>query len=165
YTFQVMDLSGHSPGQAGLYDEEAGVMFCGDHVLDRITPNISAYDLETDYLALYLKNLKAIRSLPIKHLFTAHRELPEDPQKRIDTLIRHHENRLMEVLLIVKNGGEMTPFEVAKQMSWSLKKSFDEFPKMQKWFACSEAMAHLQYLYNDGSLQRNQNGKPLVYAV
>ena len=102
-----MDLSGHSPGQIGLFDDNCGVMFCGDHVLDKISPNISTYDLETDYLALYLKNLKAIRNLPVRHLLTAHRELPDNPQKTyryVDS--PPTKQRLDEVLSIAKNEQE-----------------------------------------------------------
>ena len=165
YRFSVVDLSGHSPGQIGLFDDNCGVMFCGDHVLDKISPNISTYDLETDYLALYLKNLKAIRNLPVRHLLTAHRELPDNPQKRIDTLIRHHEQRLDEVLSIAKMSRKATPYEVAVKMKWSIAKTFNDFPKMQKWFACSEAMAHLQYLYFHGALSSNQAQTPLTYWI
>ena len=129
YTFTVMDLAGHSPGQIGLWEPEAKVLFCGDHVLDRITPNIAAWDLEKDYLGLFLNNLQAIRRLDIQYLFTAHRELPPDPQRRIGELLAHHDRRLNEVLSILKSGGEMTPYQVAQKMTWSMKGSFDEFPK------------------------------------
>ncbi len=157
YHFMVMDLSGHTPGQIGLYDASQSILFCGDHILDRITPNISTWDDEKDYLAIFLDNLLRVRELAPKHLLTAHRELPENAIARIDELLQHHNIRLDEIRFILKNhiSEWMTPYQVASLMKWSYSKSFSEFPRSQKWFACSEAMAHLQYLLFHNEILRS----------
>jgi len=165
YHFRVMDLSGHTPGQIGLYDAAHSILFCGDHVLDRITPNISTWDYEKDYLAIFLDNLMRVRGLAPKHLFTAHRELPVDAVARIDELLQHHNIRLDEIRLILKNhsGEWMTPYQVASLMKWNYSKSFSEFPPLQKWFACSEATAHLQHLlFRDEVLRNDVNTSELI---
>lgn len=166
YHFEVLDLSGHSPGQVGLYDPENGNLFCGDHILDRITPNIMAWDMEKDYLGLFLSNLKKLQEYTINRLFTAHRELPDDPQKRIQQLIDHHEVRLNEVLDILnKESVPVNAFKVASQMTWSVRKGFADFPLMQKWFACGEALSHLQHLYMNGKIQRLGDAQRPTYTT
>ncbi len=163
--FEVLDLKGHTPGQIGLYQKQAGILFCGDHILDRITPNIAAWDLEEDYLGYYLDRLQKVRALHVRHLYTAHRELPEDPDARIGFLLRHHAVRLQEVRGILAKEPWQNAYQVARQMSWSIKKGFPQFPKLQKWFACSEALAHLQHLWFLGEAQRRQEGPTPHYAL
>ena len=46
---------GHSPGHLCFYDETRDLLLTGDHVLPRITPNISSYDLTSTALADYLR--------------------------------------------------------------------------------------------------------------
>lgn len=166
YHFIVLDLSGHTPGQIGLYDAEQSILFCGDHILGRITPNISAWDFENDYLEIFLNNLMQVRKLAPKHLLTAHRELPIDAVNRIDELLKHHNNRLEEIRCILKSkkGEWITPYQVASLMRWDYTKSFSDFPRLQKWFACSEATAHLQHLlYRNEVLQSDIESSELIY--
>ncbi len=166
FNFEVLDLSGHSPGQVGLYDPENGNLFCGDHVLGRITPNIMAWDMENDYLGIYLANLKKLQSYTINRLFTAHRELPDDPQQRIQQLMDHHEVRLNEVIDILSKADKpLSAFQVASQMTWSIRNTFADFPLMQKWFACGEALSHLQHLYMNGKIQRVGDAQRPTYTA
>jgi glyoxylase-like metal-dependent hydrolase (beta-lactamase superfamily II) len=166
FDLTVVDLSGHSPGQTGLYDASLGILFCGDHILGRITPNITAWDLENDSLETFLNNLLRVREMAPRRLFTAHRELPEDPIGRIDEILEHHAARLEEILLIMDQNGEwMTPYEVARVMTWSMHTGFQAFPRSQKWFAVGEAMAHLQHLFFTGKLRRRDAPYPLLYRL
>ena len=38
YQLKVIDIPGHSPGHIGLYEREHKLFFCGDHILNEITP-------------------------------------------------------------------------------------------------------------------------------
>ena len=165
YDLEVIDLRGHSPGQIGLYAKKENMLFCGDHILSRITPNISAWDLENNYLEYFLDNLKKVLDMNVGHLYTAHRELPEDINGRITFLIEHHYERLQQVREILKEKDSQTPFEVSSKMEWAIKKGFMEFPAMQKWFACSEGLAHLQYLFLKGELERKTINGTLHYDL
>lgn len=168
YHFRVMDFSGHTPGQIGLYEPEHQLLFSADHILGKITPNIASWDMENDYLGMYMKNLEALLELPIKKVFTAHRELPEDAHGRIKELLSHHETRLQEVLRIMgEYDRPCTAFEVARHMTWSYRSTFMEFPPMQKWFACNEALAHLQYLRfrNKVRLTGSAQERPYFYEL
>lgn len=146
YVLEVVSMPGHTLGHIGLYERNRKLLFGGDHILDRITPNIGFLELESDLLGTYLNSLAKIRALDIAYLFPSHRNIIRDHKKRIDELVLHHEDRLDEVLKILEEG-ELTVKEVASRMSWGIRVSnWDDFPGQQKWFASEEAMSHLQHL-------------------
>ncbi|HEX3031178.1 MAG TPA: MBL fold metallo-hydrolase, partial [Bacillota bacterium] len=70
YNFQVIDIPGHSPGHIGLYEKQHRLFFCGDHILDKITPNIGFWGPEHgDMLGTYLQSLRKISAIEIDYLF------------------------------------------------------------------------------------------------
>ena len=148
FHFEIIDLSGHTPGMVGLYDREKDILFCGDHILGKITPNIQFWSFEIgDSLGTYLKNLDKVEELNIRHLFSSHRFLIDDVNARIETLKHHHQIRLDEIVKILSNKESCTVRDVTKDMHWDISsKNWDEFPKSQKWFAAGEAHAHLEHL-------------------
>ncbi|SHK29129.1 Glyoxylase, beta-lactamase superfamily II [Anaerobranca californiensis DSM 14826] len=165
YTFEVVDISGHTPGQIGLYERNHKLFFGGDHVLDQITPNIAFWGFQYNSLDLYLNNLEKISQYSIDYLFPSHRNIIRDHRRRIEELINHHEKRLEEVLNILK-GGEKTVRNVAKEMKWSSKlKNWEEFPSPQKWFAAGEAMSHLEHLVLLDRVERTNKDGILYYKV
>lgn len=156
YNLKCIMTPGHTQGHMCLYDENEKILFSGDHILGDITPNICfGLDME-DPLGSYFNSLKMIRSLDIKHIFTAHREMVKDPYQRIDELLSHHEIRLAEVMRIIE-GKTMNAYQVAEYMTWDIKcDTWDDFPAQQKWFAVGEAISHLQYLVGIGKLKKEQ---------
>jgi len=165
YTFLVVDVPGHSPGQVGLYEARHQLFFCGDHILASITPNITFWNFEQDSLAQYLASLRKVYDMPVQWLFTGHREIIRDHRKRIDQLIIHHENRLAEIKHIL-SGGRKSACQVAALMKWEIRaKNWQEFPKAQKWFATGEAAAHLEYLFNKGQINRTTSNGTMYYQL
>lgn len=166
YTFTVVDLKGHTPGMIGLYEKNHKILFCGDHILGKITPNITYWTADFDALDAYFNNLKKVRSKEVDHLFSAHRFLVQDHRARIDELLSHHDDRLHETLTCLKEKGPSTVREVTKNLSWDISaKSWDDFPESQKWFATGEAHSHLEYLLHLGRCQRQLQDSVLVYSL
>lgn len=154
YAFTVLDLRGHTMGQLGLYEKEHGFLFSGDHVLNKITPNINAWDFETDYLGNFIKNLKKVKALKINKLFSAHRALLDAPYGRIDELLLHHENRLNNIREYLRKKPS-SAYECSSLLKWDFMGGyFPDFPDTQKWFASSEMLAHLQHLLFTGEADR-----------
>lgn len=144
YHMEIVDLAGHTRGQIGLWHEPSRSLFCGDHVLGKISPNISAWDLEYDYIKMYLDHLRYAKSLQPKRLMACHGTEIANPEQRIDDLLAHHANRLTLMENIVREAGEpVTAFYVAAKMQWSKNKDFFGLPIQQKWFATTETLAHL----------------------
>ncbi|HHU53234.1 MAG TPA: MBL fold metallo-hydrolase [Clostridiaceae bacterium] len=167
YDFEIIDLSGHTPGMTGLYEKEHRLLFCGDHILQRITPNITFWGFEYgDSLGTYFKNLDKVYDMEIVHLFSSHRELVKDHRERIDELKLHHEKRLDEVrnALTLKRYSSIR--DVTKQLHWDIRSNnFDEFPQSQKSFATGEAHAHLEHLRYRGEVDYIQKFEKLYYFL
>ena len=63
YHLQMVETPGHTPGHMCLYDADKKILFCGDHILGTITPNI-CIELSTENpLNDYLESLKKVEQL------------------------------------------------------------------------------------------------------
>lgn len=159
YTLEVITTPGHTPGHMCLYDAKHKILFCGDHILGTITPNICIELGVENPLQDYLNSLAKIEKLDVALLLTAHGTPIADMRTRIRELYQHHTDRLQEVLSILTDEWK-TAYMVAQDMTWEIMcKDWDSFPAPQKWFATGEAISHLQYLYFSGKiLKQEQNG-------
>ena len=165
YFFEVVDIPGHTPGHVGLYERSHKLFFGGDHILDRITPNIAFWGFEENILATYFNSLAKIYTYDIDYLFSAHRNIIRDHTRRINELMFHHKERLNEITQILKEG-ESTVRDVAAKMHWSIRaKGWEDFPIPQKWFAAGEAMSHLDHLYCIGKLDKDLRDGKLYYKL
>jgi len=165
YSFQVVDIPGHTPGHVGLYEKNHKLFFCGDHILDKITPNIAFWGFEKDILAVYFNSLKKVYEYDIDFLFTAHRNIIIDHKRRINELLDHHDHRLNEVKEIIKNN-KRTVRDTAANMHWELRyDNWEDFPKAQKWFASAEAMSHLEHLACIGEAEKTEEDGILYYKL
>ncbi len=157
FHFEAIDEAGHTPGMLGMYDREKSILFCGDHVLGKITPNITYWaDRYGDSLGIYMSNIKKLKELNIKYLFSSHRHLVEDVNARIDELLGHHAERLEETRSTLEKLGESSVRDVTMNLTWNIKtdgKGWDHFPIMQKWFAVGEAASHLKHLVELGEVE------------
>lgn len=167
YEFEVISVPGHTPGITALYEKTHKLLFCGDHILDKITPNISFWGFEHgDILGIYLQSLDRVRAMEVDLVLPSHRILIEDHHRRIDELKQHHQDRLDDILHILADGEYKTVSEIAAKMHWDFRaKDFEEFPPAQKWFASGEAMAHLEHLRTKGMVEMQKGGKndPVLY--
>lgn len=157
YNLRAVLTPGHTPGHMCLYDQEKKLLFCGDHILGTITPNICIELCTENPLGDYLESLKKVEKLEVETLLTAHGTPVEDMYARIRELYRHHEERLAEVVSILGDQWK-TAYMVARDMTWEIDcKNWDEFPAPQKWFATGEAVSHLQYLFSTGKVVREEH--------
>jgi hypothetical protein len=99
-------------------------------------------------------DLEKVAALEVDRVLPWHRRLIRDHRARFAALRQHHENRLAEVLDILPNG-PWSAFQVAARMTWDIRcESWEAFPVTQKWFATGEAISHLRYLEEEGSVTR-----------
>lgn len=163
YELRVVETPGHTPGLVCLYDEEHQFFFCADHILGTITPNICIEISEDNPLKSYLASLAKVEKLAVARLFPSHGTPIDNMYTRISELYRHHEHRLGEVEQILGTAWK-TAYEVARDMTWEIEcRNWEEFPAPQKWFATGEAIAHLQYLFGEGRVQREERGGIYYY--
>ncbi|WP_025640351.1 MBL fold metallo-hydrolase [Schnuerera ultunensis] len=163
YNFEVVFIPGHTPGHLGLYEREHKLFFCGDHILDSITPNISFWGFDEDILGIYFNSLNKVYNYDIDFVFPSHRNIIKNHKKRIDELLDHHSKRLDEIKGIIKND-KLSVRDIASKMHWDLKyDNWETFPSPQKWFASGEAMSHLEHLVYTGEVEKSMENGILYY--
>ncbi|MGE5379511.1 MAG: MBL fold metallo-hydrolase [Methylocystaceae bacterium] len=164
YNFRCIITRGHTAGHMCLYDQKKRLLLSGDHILGKITPNITLWYLGTDVLGQYLESLDRIAELDVDLVLPAHRHVIHDCRLRIAELKTHHNNRLHDVLNIV-SGHRYHATDVAKRMKWDLSfKEWDDFPWGQKLFATGEAMSHLYHLALKGELVMSSKDDVIYFA-
>jgi glyoxylase-like metal-dependent hydrolase (beta-lactamase superfamily II) len=148
--WRVIIGEGHAPELACLYCAQTGVLIAGDQVLPRISPNISvqAHEPDGDPLARYLASLAKLReTVPPETLTLPSHNLPFfGLHTRIESLAAHHRARCGEV--IAACGVPKTALEMVKVL---FRRALD---RHQMGFALGEALAHLNFLVYEGTLDR-----------
>ena len=151
--FQTISVSGHADQHLVFIDQERKLMFCGDHVLPRITPNISYLpDEDADALHAYLTDLDKLASYDVQIVFPGHRDPFTNLQARAEELRRHHVKRLLKMIDLVQSPANV--YDVCLAM-------FGEGLSIhQLRFAMSETLAHLVYLRRRGYVHMDETGLP-----
>ena len=167
YTLRCILTPGHTPGHLCLYEPERKWLFCGDHVLFQISPNICRWSGVEDSLGDYLESLSKICGLPVEQLFPAHRNESGSLRERAEELSAHHLKRIEDAFETVRDEPGLTGYDIAGRMRWKIRsRSWTDFPLEQKFFAVGEALAHLDYLEVRGRIERREeNGVYRYYAI
>ena len=149
---------GHSPGHLCFYDTERKVLLSGDHVLPRITPNISFHPQQTSNpLADFLDALDKVAELEVDEVMPAHEYRFRGLAQRIVQLRNHHEQRLSEITAALGEQPGMTAWEIAIGLTWS--RPWDEISFWMQRSALGETLAHLIVLESRGTV-RHSTGIP-----
>ena len=114
-----MDARPH-PRPPVLSRRDAGTVFTGDHLLPRISPNVSTTIFQpTDPLAAYLVSLAHTEQLPDVEALPSHEYRFRGLADRVTTLLSHHEERFDEIAAAVAADPQITAWEIARSVSWS----------------------------------------------
>jgi glyoxylase-like metal-dependent hydrolase (beta-lactamase superfamily II) len=141
-TLEVIWTPGHTPGHVCLYSPEHRTLISGDHVLQKITPNI-AWHPHQDMLAQYLASLQLLLPCEIDVVIPSHGTPFEDPRAVITGTAGHHEERCGKILEHISRS-PMTAHELVLAM-WRRKLS-----AFHHHFAVFEILAHLEYMARRG---------------
>ena len=153
YRFRCVHTPGHTPGHMCLYEPQRKILIAGDHLLTDISPNIVCWSNEENPLKHYIESLDKVANLEVDMVLPGHRRVFHEHRRRVTELKAHHERRLNEVQNIIASG-KMNAYQVAEKMTWEFGNgNWDTFPVTQQWFATGEALAHLRYLEESGTIQ------------
>ncbi|MBN1643507.1 MAG: MBL fold metallo-hydrolase [Dehalococcoidales bacterium] len=165
FHFRCISTPGHSPGHMCLYEPIQKILVAGDLILFDITPNIAFWLEMDDALGTYLASLEKVNALETKIVLTGHRRLVHNHRLRIKELQEHHQQRLNEVLVALKEG-EKNVLQITPLIHWDIDaKSWEAFPPLQKWFAFGEALAHVRYLEIRGKIKRITRDGKITYSL
>jgi glyoxylase-like metal-dependent hydrolase (beta-lactamase superfamily II) len=146
FTFRVIWTPGHSSGHICLYEPEAKILLSGDHILPKITPNISFNPQSIENpLGRYLKSLREIRQLDIRLTLPGHDRPFTRLVPRIDEIIRHHDRRNAEILEVMGDGTR-TAYQIAQRISWGDNSDWQDLPPFHQRMAIFETLAHLEMM-------------------
>lgn len=149
---------GHTPGHLTFVDERHGLLFSGDHMLPRISPNISTIPGELDNpLHRYLLSLHATTTMPDGLVLPAHEYRFRGIADRAQQLMSHHEERFTEIVAALRDRPESTAWEISTNVSWS--RPFDSMSDRLLRLAVRETHAHLLVLADRGHI-RSLGGHP-----
>lgn len=144
---------GHTPGHLCFHHETAGLFLSGDHVLPRISPNITKHpNQDGDPLAQFLESLERTGSLTVTEVLPAHEYRFAGLRERTDALRAHHAARLDEVLRAVDQRPGATTWELAQRLTWS--RPWSQLRGFVRRSAVGETYAHVAHLAATGRLRR-----------
>jgi glyoxylase-like metal-dependent hydrolase (beta-lactamase superfamily II) len=149
---------GHTPGHICLFLPEEQIMFSGDHILQKITPNIGLHSYSgPDPLGAYLRSLRATLKLGARRLLPSHGPVVEEPDTRIHELLQHHDRRLQGCLRVL-SASPSTAYEVSRQVFGT---ALDPFGR---WLALGETLSHLEHLVCQGVVSRAEEDGRVRYV-
>ncbi|MFG2524958.1 MBL fold metallo-hydrolase [Streptomyces sp. NPDC048527] len=150
---EVVWTPGHTPGHSCFHVPERRLLFSGDHVLPRITPQISVLgaDWGSDPLTRFLLSLDRLGRLDVDEVLPAHEYRFRGLGPRLDQMGRHHAARLAELLTVLRAAPGATGWWLCQQLSWS--RPWDGFSPQSQRFALGETLAHLVLLRTRGEVR------------
>lgn len=157
--WQVIMGYGHAPGHITLYCPALGCLISGDQVLPTISTNIAVHadNPDADPLSEFLASFNQFESLPADVIILPSHGLPFRGLKtRLDELSRHHQETLEKTLEFCRephSAGQLMPKLFNRKLEG-----------LNMVLAFGETLAHLNYLYKEGRLNRGLESGVLVYS-
>lgn len=165
YSFRCIETPGHTKGHMCLYEPDRKLLIAGDHILPKITPNISLNNDDENPLKEYLQSLEKLENLDIDIALPGHRGIITNCRERILELKHHYLKRADEVIDALKKG-DKTAYQVAAEMKWDISyDSWELFPPTQKLYALWETLAHLKYIEEKQVIKREVREQKVVFSV
>lgn len=156
YQYEIIHTPGHSDGLVCFYNKERNMLLSTDHILPKITPNISYwFHGDPNPLKSYLHSLEKIKALDADLVIPSHGKPFYGANDRIDEIMKHHEERLGVLLEAIAGGA--TIYEACGKL-FRKKLNIHETR-----FAIGETFAHLEYLRNKGECKREMRNGVYLY--
>lgn len=160
YEYEVIFTPGHSDGLVNFYNAEKSILLSTDHILPRITPNISYwFHGDENPLETYLASLEKIKKLDADLVIPSHGKPFHGANERIDEIIKHHDERLETLLSIIREQNEIAIFDASEKL-FNKKLNIHETR-----FAVGETLAHLEYLRYKKECKRELIDGKYMYIV
>lgn len=148
--YELIQADGHATGQLCFYHRYNEHIFCGDQVVQGMTPNVNYMPGgDVDPLASFIASLEELSQLDIKKAFPGHRQPLDNFAERALDIIEHHRERLQKMLdhLIEP----LTAYELCRLMFGY------RLTTHQLRFAMTETLAHLVYMERAGQIQTQRH--------
>jgi glyoxylase-like metal-dependent hydrolase (beta-lactamase superfamily II) len=108
----VIHTPGHCPGQICLYEQNTGIIFTGDHIVEGTSTGTVYVGPPEGSVIDYIGSLRKIQALNLTMILPGHGKTIHDPQLKIKGILEHHAQREHQILDILSSG-EKTVDEIA----------------------------------------------------
>ncbi|AHK34556.1 beta-lactamase [Rhodococcus opacus PD630] len=151
---------GHTPGHMVFHDRGRNILFTGDHLLPRVSANISQRPTSgEDPLGDYRASLTRLGPFGDAMAAPGHEWTFTGVDRRVRDVEVHHLARLDEIWNAVADG-HRTAWDVANAVKWA--RPFDSLNPRGARAALGETMSHLVRLEREARMER-QEGSPLIW--
>lgn len=165
YRLRVLHTPGHSSGHLCFYEPAEGLLWCGDTLLDHITPNPlvepcrAQTNGRTPSLSQFTASLTRLAGLEVKEALPGHGRVITDHRRRIAEMLAHHRQRAGEILAFLREtGGPLTPWQLAQRL-------YSNLAGENIFLAVSEVVAHLDVMEGEGLVQQVGGEDCLLYVT
>jgi glyoxylase-like metal-dependent hydrolase (beta-lactamase superfamily II) len=164
WSLRTIWTPGHSPGHVCFYSEDRKLLISGDHVLPRITPNISVHTQQpSNPLGDYLESLLKLQNLGTEEVLPAHEYRFSDLQSRLEEIIAHHADRLDEIEQVITKHPGSTAWDITLELRWS--RPWDEIQPFMQRSANGETLAHCVLLELHQRIRREGKEPARFYVI
>jgi glyoxylase-like metal-dependent hydrolase (beta-lactamase superfamily II) len=164
FTFRAVWTPGHSSGHICLYEPEKKILISGDHVLPKITPNISVNPQSIENpLGRYIQSLMELKKLDVEMVLPGHDQPFNHFRTRIDEITRHHAHRNLEILEKILFRAK-TAYGIAREISWGENNSWQDLPPFHQRMAIFETLAHLEMMAAESRIDKMPKGGIIYYG-
>lgn len=113
---RIIWTPGHAKDHVCIYDEAARIMFTGDHVISKVTPQIGlTYIAQSENpLKVYQQSLKELLNYDVEISFPGHNQTIENTHLRILEILKHHKSRERWILEALDT--KLTAFEIRSRV-------------------------------------------------
>ncbi|MBV9952102.1 MAG: MBL fold metallo-hydrolase [Acidimicrobiia bacterium] len=150
-----LDTPGHTDDHLCLYDEEHGVLLCGDQVLPSITPHVSG--MVDASVQRFIDSLDRLDGLDgVQLALPAHGHPMSDLHGRVKEIKAHHEQRLAELRAYSEELGWASVTDLSHKLFR---------PRSWGGMAEDETYAHLEHLRMKRQARVREEAGVLLYKV
>jgi glyoxylase-like metal-dependent hydrolase (beta-lactamase superfamily II) len=154
---EVLWTPGHSPGHICLYCPEQKLLFSGDLILEKITPNIAWFP-ERDTLAEFTASLSGLLDLEVDLILPSHGEPFQGHREWIAQTKDHHSERCDEIHGLL-NATPDTAYALVGKL-WTRRLS-----PINHHFAVLEVLAHLEHMQRQGRVHPQPHDGTVTWKV
>ena len=145
YSLEVIHTPGHASNHLCFYLTQTKCLFTGDHIMDGSTVVIAPPD---GNMAAYLSSLELLKNYDIENFAPGHGNFMDNPNKTIDSIIRHRLARESKVMRNIETNQNLTIDELLPIVYSDIHDSLYPIAKMS-------LLAHLIKLVSDKKIYLN----------
>ena len=157
FELEVYHTPGHALGHLCFFLRKQGILFCGDTLLARVTPNPQleidpqAPDGRYKSLKQYMSSLDLLEKLPVNKVYPGHGRPFTELKKRLAEIREHHRLRT-QLIAETLRAKPLSPYQLAV----ALYQGLDGYNNV---LGVSEVWGHLDILQEEGIIEgRLENG-------